>query len=267
MTAWWHIYRAQFQKAMMLQLQYRVSMMIWMIDIVLSPVIYLAVWSAIARASNGSIGGYTPNDFAAYYIGLTIVMHMTQIWHMWEYEYNIREGILSSRLLRPIHPIHEDIAQNISFKVVMLIVLVPSVIALTLLFQPTLQPPLWSLLAFVPAVLLGAAVSFLAGWNLAMAAFWTTRIFAINQLYFVAMFFFSGQVAPLELLPLPAQIIASLLPFRWVLGFPVEMLLGRLSPQQVITGFAAQIGWLVLLLVLLRVIWRSAVRRYSAVGA
>jgi len=45
---------------------------------------------------------------------------MTFTWIMWEYDYRIREGLLSPVLLRPVHPIHADIADNISSKLVTL---------------------------------------------------------------------------------------------------------------------------------------------------
>jgi ABC-2 type transport system permease protein len=118
----------------------------------------------------------------------------------------------------------------------------------------------------VPAVALAAALGFLAGWVLAMAAFWTTRIAAINEVYFVAMLFSSGEIAPLALMPPVAQTLASLLPFRWAAAFPVELLLGRLTPEAALDGFAAQVMWLAILLALLKLVWRAAARRYSAVG-
>jgi len=110
-------------------------------------------------------------------------------------------------------------------------------------------------------------VRFLVEWTLALAAFWTTRMSAINQMYFVVTLFLSGQVAPLSLFPVPLQIVASLLPFRWMIAFPVELLLGRLTPVEALTGFAAQGIWLTLSLALLRIVWRAGVRIYSAVGA
>lgn len=260
------IYRAQFKTALALMIQYRVSMMIWMIDTVLRPIVYLTVWSNVASADGGAALGFSAGDFAAYYIVLMAVQHMTDIWHMWTYEYDIRQGNFSFKLLRPLHPIHGDIAENLAFKALMFIVVIPAIVLLTLLFHPTLNPPLWALLTFVPAVVMAAVVGFLAGWVLAMAAFWSTRIVAINGVYFVAMLFFSGQIAPLELMPPVAQGIASLLPFRWILGFPVELLLGRLAPEAAIAGFAAQALWLAILLTGLQVVWRAAVRRYGAVG-
>jgi ABC-2 type transport system permease protein len=52
-----------------------------------------------------------------------------------------------------------------------------------------------------------------------------------------------------------------------MLGFPVELLLGRLSMNQVVYGFAAQLGWLAISVTLLNVMWARGVRQYSAVGA
>lgn len=266
MTALWTYYRAQIKTSMAVQLQYRVAMAIWMIELVLQPVIYLVVWTTVARSSGGQVGGYTAPDFAAYYIVLMIVGHITLIWHMWEYEYLIRQGILSTRLLRPIHPIHEDASQNIAYKLLMLMVLVPSVLLCIVLFQPAFTAPPSSLLVFIPAALLAGILSFIVGWIVAMAAFWTTRIMAINQLYFVGMFFFSGQIAPLELLPSFVQSIAGVLPFKWMIGFPVEVMLGRLSGDAVANGFIAQLIWIGAGILVLRLIWGAGVKRFGAVG-
>jgi ABC-2 type transport system permease protein len=259
-------YRAQIKTTFAVQFQYRVAMVIWMIGLVLEPVIYLVVWTTIARSSGGQVNGYTASDFADYYLVLMVVMHATQIWHMWEYEWYIRGGIMSARLLRPVHPIHEDASANLSFKLLMLLVLIPALIVLTLLFQPTFNPPLWAMLAFIPVVIAAGILSFVVGWTVAMAAFWTTRIAAINQMYFVAMFFFSGQVAPLPLLPGIIQTIAYALPFRWMLSFPTELLLGHLTPQDALGGSIAQLIWLTITITILTFVWRASARRYSAVG-
>ena len=104
-------------------------------------------------------------------------------------------------------------------------------------------------------------------WTLALAAFWTTRVSAINQIYFVLALFLSGQMAPLTLLPRPLQLAAAILPFRWTTSFPVELLLGRLDWWQAVIGLGVQAAWLVLFLFLLRLAWRAGVRVYSAVGA
>lgn len=264
------IYRTQIKTTAAVQLQYRVAMIIWLIGTVLEPVMYLVVWSTVARANNGSVGGagsgFTVPEFAAYFIVMLIVDHLTFTWHMWEYDYRIREGALSPMLLRPIHPIHADIADNLSYKALTSLVVVPTVLFLIWAFRPTLDPPPWAVVAFIPAVLFSFAVRFLFGWALALAAFWTTRIRAINEMYFVSELFLSGRLGPLSLFPGWLQLIAAILPFAWTLNFPVSLLLGRLTPQQAATGFGAQLVWLVVSLLLARLVWRAGVRRYGAVG-
>jgi ABC-2 type transport system permease protein len=259
-------YQAQFKNSLAIQLQYRVAMGIWMIGLVLEPVIYLSVWTSIAQSNGGSVGGFTTGDFAAYYIVLLILQHFTQSWDMWQFEYLIKMGGMSERLLRPVHPIHRDAASNLSYKVLMLVVVVPALIILVIVFRPTFNTELWAVLAFIPAVVLGGILAFLMGWVIALSAFWTTRTFAVNQTYFISMFFFSGQIAPLELLPSGIQSIAYIMPFRWFVSFPTELFLGRLTPEQALGGFVAQILWITVAYFLMQLVWKAGVRQYTAMG-
>ena len=261
------LYLQQFKTTFASMLQYRASLFIWMIGQVLEPLIYLVVWTTVSDSRGGSVGDFTAAQFASYYIVFMVVNQMTYTWIMWEYEYRIREGLLSPVLLRPVHPIHADIADNVSSKLVTLPIMLLIAAGLALLFKPQVNLQVWGILAFIPAIVLAFLVRFLVEWSLAQAAFWTTRVSAINQVYFVLILFLSGQLAPLSLFPRAIQILADVLPFRWMIGFPVELVLGRLTPLQAATGLAAQAAWVLISLFLLRVVWRAGIRLYSAVGA
>jgi ABC-2 type transport system permease protein len=260
-------YGAQFRNTIALQLQYRVSLVIWLLGSVLQPVIYLVVWTTVAASGGGTVGEFTAGDFAAYFIVLMLVDHLTFSWIFYEFEYRVRQGNLSPLLLRPIHPIHKDIAENLTYKLLTSAIMLPTAGALALAFRPTFATEPWMLAALIPALLLGFGVRFLIEWTLALAAFWTTRVAALNELYFVGMLFLSGQVAPLALLPAPVRLVADLLPFRWMVAFPVELAIGRLTPAEALRGLGTQFVWLLLSLVLVALVWRAGVRRYSAVGA
>jgi ABC-2 type transport system permease protein len=261
------LYLQQLKTGIATMLQYRASLMIWLIGNVLEPLIYLVVWSTVARSTGGPVGGYGARDFAAYYIVLMLVNQMTFTWVMYEFDYRIREGTFSADLLHPIHPIHADIAENLSSKAVSLPFMIAAAAGLTALFHPVFKLTPLAAAAFVPALVLAFLVRFLVDWTVALAAFWTTRVTAINQIHYMAVLFFSGQIAPLTVLPRPLQIAANVLPFRWTVGFPVELLLGRLSAAQVWTGFAVQAAWLLAAALLVKFAWRASVKRYSAVGA
>lgn len=261
------LYGAQFKTTIAGQLQYRMALVIWMLGLVLSPVIYLAVWAAVARSQGGEVDGFRAGDFAAYFLVTMVVNHATFSWIAWEFEYRVRQGTLSPLLLRPVHPIHRDIAENLSFKALTMAVVIPATALLALAFRPSFAPVPWAIVAFVPALALAMALRFAMDWTLALGAFWLTRVEALNRLYFVAVLFLSGQAAPLALLPAPARLLADLLPFRWFIAFPVDLLLGRLAPNETLIGLGAQLGWLAAASALLRFVWARGIRRYGAVGA
>jgi ABC-2 type transport system permease protein len=261
------LYAQQFKTTFASMVQYRASLAIWMIGHVLEPLVYLIVWTTVSNTGGGSVGDFTTADFAAYYIVLMLVNHVTYTWIMYEYEYRVREGDLSFALLRPVHPIHSDVADNISSKLVTLPFLLAVAASLGLLFHPALHTPVWAAVLSVPALSLAFLLRFLLEWTLALVAFWTTRVGAVNQTYFVLMLFLSGQIAPLALFPSPAQTAAEILPFRWMIGFPVELILGRLSPGEACIGLLIQSVWIGLAFLLLRAVWRAGLRVYSAVGA
>ncbi len=267
MKALFELYVQQFKTTLASMLQYRASLLIWIIGHILEPVVYLVVWSVVSKSSGGSVGDYTTRDFAAYFILLMLVNHVTYTWIMYEFEYRIRHGSFSFALLKPVHPIHSDIADNISSKLITLPFMLIIAVVLAAIFHPTFAITGWAVAVFIPAMLLAFLIRFLLEWTLAQAAFWTTRVGAINQTYFVLMLFLAGQIAPLTLLPYPIQVAAEVLPFRWMISFPVELLLGQLTLTQALTGLGVQAAWVVVSLVLVRIVWRAGVRVYSAVGA
>lgn len=261
------VYAAQLRTSLAVQFQYRASLVIWMIGRIVQPLIYLIVWTTVADARGGEVNGYDAGGFAAYFIMQMIVTQATFSWIMWEYDYTIRSGQFNFKLLRPIHPIHADVADNLAYKILTLVILIPAAFFLAWLFPPSFTPQFWSIVAAVFATMLAFILRFTMEWTLAMCALWTSRVRAINQTYEVILVFLSGNFAPLAVMPGWIQLVANFLPFRWVIAFPIELSLGRLTPIEMATGFAMQIFWLVVAQVALTLVWRAGVKQYSAVGS
>jgi ABC-2 type transport system permease protein len=261
------IYRTQFRLELAVLLQYRFGFFMWLLGMVAEPVIYLVVWTTVARSQGGSVGGYTADEFAGYYIAWTLVRQMNIALTPYEFENRVQRGRLSPELLRPAHPFHFDLASFGAMKVVTTLMWIPIAITLYLIFRPSLSPEPWQLLAFLVAIVTGFVMRFILVWALGLATFWVTRVSGIFELYFALELLLSGRLVPLDLMPEWVQRLSNWLPFQWSFGFPLELILGRLSPTQTLYGFGAQAIWAAIGTFLLTLLWRTGVKRYSAVGA
>jgi ABC-2 type transport system permease protein len=232
----------------------------WMVPLL----VYLFVWSA--AAADGTVGGLTRGELSAYYLVLILVNQFTFCTNNWTVGDAIRYGRMNLLLLRPLSPVYDALASEVAGKVVFMTFAIPVTAVLALILRPELHVTPRDGLAFVPALLMAWALRFLWGYWLALLAFWTTRADALLSLQESLVFLLGGQVAPFGLLPDLMQTLAVALPFRYMVGFPVEVLTGQLSGAQLRTGFAFQAGWLFVALVVFVVVWRAGVRRYSAVG-
>ena len=262
------IYRTLFGLELSVMFQYRAAVVIWLLGLVLQPVIYLVVWLTVAASrADGKVGDFDAGSLAAYFLVMMVVNHVTFTWHMWEMGWRVRSGFFNAILVQPLHPWHRDVLQNVAYKVLTLAVMLPVAGLLAWYFEPRLEPPLWAALAFVLAVVGAFFVRFLFEWALALLAFWITDTSGLNNLYMGLGLVLTGQLAPLTLLPDWVVAVADVTPFRWMVAFPVELLLGLLTPAQALHGFLAQAVWILLGIGVIHLAWSRASSRYSAVGA
>jgi len=260
------VYTTEMRVAIAEQFQYRVANYLYMIGMVAEPVIYLVVWSTVAMQQGGSVGGFTPGQFAAYFIVWTLVRNMNIVFTPYGWEWRIRQGELNGMLLRPIHPVTWDIGYFAGWKVVVIVLWLPIALALSLLFQPEFSFGPLEVAVFMLAIWGAYLIRTMLYWTLGMVSFWTTRVGPVFELIFMAELLLSGRLVPLALLPDWAQEVANYLPFKWTFGFPIETLVGNLSQAELLGGLAVQLLWIVAGAIALRLVWRVAVKHYSAVG-
>jgi len=250
------------------QWQYRANLLMYLLYWLVSPIIYLAVWTSIAN-QNGDVNGFTANDFITYYMVLLICDQVTSNIVIHTFGYKIQDGTLSGELIRPIHPMLTNaLVNNIAFKVLTILGFIPVWIVLLFLFKPDFSNvALSGILLSIPAMILGFFVSFLLSATITALAFWTTKIYSIHEFYFALILLFSGQFVPLPLMPKLVQDIAQYLPFQLFIYYPIQLILGKLSTEQIIQGYLSGIIWFGVSILLFNLVWRNGVKRYSAVGA
>jgi ABC-2 type transport system permease protein len=248
------------------QIQYRVANYMYMLGMVAEPVIYLVVWQTVAEQQGGSVAGITAGQFAAYYIVWTLVRNINIVFTPYGWEERIREGRLSAQLLRPLFPIVEDLGFFLGWKPVVVLLWLPIAFFLALVFHPVLNPTPLAVVVFAISLLGAYLIRSLNQSSLGLITFWTTRVGPVFQLYIAAELLLSGRLVPMALMPEWVQGIANVLPFQWTFGFPIEALVGNLSTQELLSGLAMQLLWIVIGAILVRIVWHFAIRRYSAVS-
>ena len=250
------------------QWQYRANLIMYLLYWLVSPIIYLAVWTSIAN-TKGSVNGLTATDFATYYMTLLIVDQVTSNIVIHTFAYKIQDGTLSGELVRPIHPMLTNaLVNNIAFKILTIMGFIPIWTLLFFLFKPVYSAVTWSgVLLAIPAMVIGFFVGFLLSAAVTALAFWTTRVYSIHEFYYALILLFSGQFVPLTLMPKLIQDIAQYLPFQLLIYFPIQLILGKLSTAQIVQGYLMGAIWLATAIILFQLVWRNGVKRFSAVGA
>jgi len=230
----------------------------------MAPLVYLFIWTAVA--GDGTVGSFGRRDFVFYYITLIVVNQATYPTSHWTVGENIHAGTLSAWLLRPLPVIFEAIASDIALKVVCLpfILVFAGIFAVLLDFGAALE--IREVIPAAASFAMACMLRFLAAYTLSLLALWTQRINSLLAVNNTLVFLLAGQVAPTILLPGVFRDIAFFLPFRYMLGFPVEVLSGKLTLPEIISGLAVQASWLALCMIVQRLVWRSGIRRYTAIG-
>jgi ABC-2 type transport system permease protein len=246
-------------------IEYRGQLLIWILSSVL-PLVMMLVWIQIAN-TQGSINGFTSIDFVEYYLMVTLFRRLTGAWIFWDVDGDIRKGTLSPQLLKPIHPLHHLMARVISSKPIQIVIVLPPIVVASLLVgaQYDLRPQTLVLASIATAGAL--LIEFLAQGIIGSLAFWISHAVAIADVWFWTRSLLSGWIIPLAMFPATLQALLVYLPFRYCLAFPIEIVLGELTPDQITQGLAIQFAWVGVFFVTFQWVWRRGLKSYGAVGA
>lgn len=246
---------------------YRGMMVIWGIHLMLMPCVLMLAWLSVGKTAGAA---YTDGDYLLYYFCMPFVMNLTDCWTVYSFPEQIRDGSLSRSLLKPVHPLWLHVLENITHKTVQLsLLLAPIAVLAWVIYSrlPAIELGITKVLAVAFVLMLAAALRFVQSTTLAMAGFWIEHVETLNLVLNQGIWaLMGGMIVPVETFPAPVKALAEILPYRYSLSFPIEILRGRLPLGEAVTGVLIATFWILLFLVIGRHLWRRGLRSFTAYG-
>jgi ABC-2 type transport system permease protein len=243
---------------------YRAEMLVWVLATTM-PLVQLALWSAVAR--DAPIGRYGQPEFASYFLATFIVRQLTGSWIFYEINFEVRDGTLSMRLLRPVHPLLAYSTEALAAMPMRLAVSMPVAIAALAFVGPSAvthdgaEWALW-LVSLAGAWLITLVVNFVMG----CLAFFVESSMKFMDAWLVFYFVLSGYLIPVDLFPARLRQVVDWLPFRYQIGLPVELMTGAHRAAEALPLVARQWAWVAVGAAATAVLWRRGLRQYAAYG-
>jgi ABC-2 type transport system permease protein len=240
---------------------WRTEFLLWLMTLTM-PLIMLVFWRAVTR--DGAFAGYATADVTAYFMAVLVVALVTECNMVWNLNEDIRTGGLSYWLIRPVHPLVNNVSITLAELPARLVIALP-LVAIAMSFesqQPVMQRLATGFIAMALALAINQAVQILIG----SLGFWMNRSIMVHRLYEAVSSVLSGYLFPLAFLPDAVREFALWLPFRFMVSVPVEMLTGRHDAMASLWLLTQQFGVALLLNAVALFVWSRGVRRYAAYG-
>ena len=243
---------------------YRAELFIWVLSTTM-PFVMMALWTEVARTS--PVGRFSGPDFVGYFLATFVVRQLTGAWAAWQMNFEVRQGTLAMRLLRPISPLWAYAAENLAAVPLRLIIAVPVLLfSIAVLGEKAVPAHAWGWPLLLMALLGGWLITFLANVAIGTLALYMESSTKVMDVWLALFFILSGYMYPLELFPAPLRVLADWLPFRYQIGLPVELLTGAHDFGTSVALLARQWLWVGLMGGLSLLLWKRGLKRFAAYG-
>lgn len=259
---YWEYMRISFHK----MLAYRVSYFIGVITYVIHVAVYYYLYKALFHETD-SIYGYDLQEMLTY-VSIGWICKSCYLNYIdREITDDVRSGHVAMDLIKPVDfqlmYLSRGCGQSL-FR--MLLFTPPIVLVTTLLFA--ISPPA-STLHFAAFVLstIGSVVIYLGiNYVIGLLSIFFLSISGVLYSKNLIIELLSGLLVPIDWFPTWFQTLTAYLPFQAIAYMPLRIYLGRVDTAEIPRLLGMQFIWIVLIMLLGRLVWRSCQRRIMIQG-
>lgn len=224
-------------------------------------------WVALLKGRDEFLG-YSRSQMLSYVLLMNVLRAFVFTGRGWELVQEISHGRISSYLLRPISYQGYSLSLDLAQKAVHLVSSIFEVAVLILLFGAPAYVPArgetW--LLFAAAVAASSLLFFFLEFLVACLAFWTSESGGPLFCFELFLHFAAGSFFPIDVLPQGIQAALRATPFPYLVFFPINIYLERMSAGEAWRLVGIQLAWLSVAWVLVQLVWRRGLANYAAEG-
>lgn len=247
---------------------YRLNFLLWRFRAVVLLLALYFLWQA-AIPEGQVIFGYDQAKILTYILGTSIIRSLILSSRSVDVAGQIVSGDLANLLIKPLSYLKYWFARDVSDKTLNLFF---SFFEISLIFW-LLKPPLilqtkpeLLILTFL-AVILGMILYFYLSFLLSLIAFWSPENpWPVRFLFDIFIGFFAGGFFPLDILPKGLFLVLKILPFSYLLFFPLDIYLGKLGLGEIFLGLGIALFWTVISYQAVRFVFQQGVKNYAVWG-
>jgi len=249
---------------------YRVNFCLEIAGGILSILIVVGLWLAVYRFSGRpELGGFTRAEMITYLLGGGVInSFLLTTAENPETSQAIQEGSLSNLLIQPISPYWVWIFRDLAGKSFLGLIGLSGYAIISLFFTDLLvfcTDPLRLILLAV-ALTAAALLQYLIFEALNLLAFWIENTSGIRFTMRVILEVVGGAIIPLSFFPPMVQKAFVLLPFPYLVYFPMQIYLNKIDLAEILAQLARIAVWMAVLAALNAFLWRKGLSRYTAMG-
>ncbi|MBI4036254.1 ABC-2 family transporter protein [Candidatus Daviesbacteria bacterium] len=262
---YWVILKLEWQKF----LEYRGDILVYTVSGSIIPFVALGIWLAVISSGGKTI--FSQSELIIYFLLAIWVNIFISAWSAYFIGEDIKNGDFSNYLLKPFSLLEHNLANNIgekSFKLVIASIFVV-IVGYILLGNMALEANIsvMSFILFLVSLLFAAIIYFFIDMCIGLATFWIHDNEFLRYFNNILRDFFSGRIIPIAFLPGIFYTTALILPFRYILSFPIEVLLNKLDTLSLVSGFSIQMFWLLIFSFLYNLLYKQGIKTYQAFGS
>lgn len=249
---------------------YKVNFIMWRVRNVFQIFLIFFLWDAVFSDPGRVVFGYDRGRILTYVFGIILIRALVLSSRSVDVARDVATGELSNYLIRPMSYFKYWFTRDVSSKALNILFAIIEFGIFYLILKPPFyfQTDIFTILSFLISVVIAILIFFNLIFMVSTVPFWAPELgwgshFLVTVVIVESL---SGSMFPIDILPSGLQQVLMATPFPYLIYFPIQVYLGKITGAMYLQGTLVSLFWVVILWLGLKMVWNKGLRVYQAFG-